>query len=199
MKNIIAGIILSCLSMGSSSMVQAGNAKAGKIAFETCEGCHSHSSYSNIYPTYYVPKLGGQRPSYVVSALKAYRDESRPHASMQGNAYNLTDQKIEDIAAFLTKSTLEPEASPADGSAKAGKVLSASCMGCHAEGKDTGAGYPRLTGQYGNYLVKAMKDYKTGRRKNAIMQSMVKDLSTDDMENLSAYFASQVALSVVEH
>lgn len=197
MKNITAGIILSCLAIGSSSMVQAGNPKAGKIAFETCEGCHSHSSYSNIYPTYYVPKLGGQRPSYVVSALKAYRNESRPHASMQGNANNLTDQKIEDIAEYLSSTQLEPEPSPADGDAKVGKTLAATCLGCHAEGEDTGAGYPRLTGQYGNYLVKAMKDYQAGRRKNAIMQSMVKNLSKDDLANLSAYFASKPALTVV--
>ena len=54
------------------------------------------------YPTYHVPKLGGQSAGYIQSALKAYKDGTRQHGTMRANADNLTDQDMADIAEFLT-------------------------------------------------------------------------------------------------
>lgn len=193
-KSIFAltfGFIL--LSVGQTP-VEAADAVAGRIAFETCRGCHSVPGYSNAYPTYYVPKVAGQRAEYLVSALKAYKEKSRPHGTMKANSSNLSDKTIENIAAFLESEKRPQTASPAKGDAEAGQKLAESCVSCHSEKPDVAGNIPRLAGQYGNYLVRAMKDYQSGKRKNAIMQSMVQGLSNDDLENISAYFASQKGL-----
>jgi len=79
----------------------AGNGEAGRLKANTCMGCHGIPGYSNAYPTYRVPKIGGQSAEYLASALKAYKAGERPHKTMQGQAASLSDQDIEDIAAFL--------------------------------------------------------------------------------------------------
>ncbi|NDF04480.1 MAG: cytochrome c [Betaproteobacteria bacterium] len=66
------------------------------------------------------------------------------------------------------------------------------CASCHgADGVQTTApNFPRLAGQYEDYLVRALSDYKRGARKNAIMGGIASGLSKDDIENLAAYYAS---------
>ena len=81
-----------------------GNVEAGRIKANTCMGCHGIPKYSNVYPTYRVPKLGGQHKEYIIGALKGYRSGERPHKTMIAQASNLTDQDIEDIAAYLEHS-----------------------------------------------------------------------------------------------
>ena len=52
----------------------------------TCMGCHGIAGYRNAYPSYRVPKLGGQTASYLASALQAYKARQRSHPSMRGVA-----------------------------------------------------------------------------------------------------------------
>ncbi|PKM11600.1 MAG: cytochrome c family protein [Gammaproteobacteria bacterium HGW-Gammaproteobacteria-3] len=178
--------------------VRAADVEAGRAAFETCRGCHSSPGYSNVYPTYYVPKVGGQRSDYIVSALTAYKKNERPHGTMKANAYDLSEKTMENIAQYLESSEGPAHPSPAKGDAGIGEKLAESCLSCHSEGPDAASNIPRLAGQYGNYLVKAMKEYQSGKRNNALMQAMVKDLSDNDLENISAYFAGLEGLSTVE-
>jgi cytochrome c553 len=65
------------------------------------------------------------------------------------------------------------------------------CASCHGKDFVTSIDptYPKLAGQYPDYLEKALRDYKSGRRKNAIMAGQAKPLSLDDIRNLSAYIA----------
>lgn len=79
----------------------AGDPVAGKTKAYTCTGCHGIPGYNNIYPTYKVPKIGGQNYQYLVSALRAYRDGDRKHATMTLQAQALSDQEIEDVAAYF--------------------------------------------------------------------------------------------------
>jgi cytochrome c553 len=79
----------------------AGDVEAGKVKSYTCTGCHGIPGYKNIYPTYHVPKIGGQNYEYLTLALKAYRDGERQHKTMVLQAQALTDQDIEDIAAYF--------------------------------------------------------------------------------------------------
>jgi cytochrome c553 len=80
---------------------QAGDAQAGKIKAYTCTGCHGIPGYNNVYPTYKVPKIGGQNYEYLAAALKAYRDGERHHSTMQLQASSLSDTDIDDIAAYF--------------------------------------------------------------------------------------------------
>ncbi len=79
----------------------AGDVAAGKIKAETCKGCHAVEGYKNSYPTYRVPKLRGQNVEYLIIALRAYRDGLRQHATMQSHGQSMSDQDIEDIAAYI--------------------------------------------------------------------------------------------------
>ena len=85
----------------ASPVFAEGNAAEGRDKAETCLGCHGVKGYFNVYPTYHVPKLGGQGAKYIESALKAYKQGTRQHATMHANAENLSEQDIADIATFL--------------------------------------------------------------------------------------------------
>lgn len=80
----------------------------------------------------------------------------------------------------------------ASGDAKAGKEKSVTCMACHtADGNSVITIYPKLAGQHADYIVKQLKEFKSGARKNAIMAGMVAALSEQDMKDLAAYYESQ--------
>lgn len=98
---LLALAIVLVMTFFSTSVLAEGDAKAGAEKAYTCMGCHGVKHYVNTYPTYHVPKLAGQHQTYLVAALKAYRDGLRKHETMQANASSLTDQDIDDIAAFF--------------------------------------------------------------------------------------------------
>ena len=80
----------------------------------------------------------------------------------------------------------------AAGDPAAGKAKSAVCVACHnPDGNSTNPTYPKLAGQSADYLTKQLVEFKSGARVNAIMVGMVAALTPQDMEDLSAYFASQ--------
>ena len=81
------------------------------------------------------------------------------------------------------------------GSAAAGKAKAAPCAACHGDGNKTLDGtYPRLAGQYPDYLAKALGEYRSGKRKNPIMGGMAKGLSDQDIADLTAYFGEKQGL-----
>ena len=82
----------------------------------------------------------------------------------------------------------------AGGNAESGKAKASQvCAACHgADGaKPTAPENPVLAGQHEDYLARAMSDYQSGKRKNAVMKSMVEKLSRQDIADLAAWFASQ--------
>ncbi len=97
------GLIALTAALTCTAANAEGDAAAGKVKAYTCYGCHGIVNYTNVYPSYHVPKLGGQYPEYIVAALKAYKSGERPHATMHAQAASLSDQDMADIAAYLTK------------------------------------------------------------------------------------------------
>jgi len=96
----------------------------------------------------------------------------------------------------LGASAHAPAADLAAGKAKATEV----CQACHgADGNSASAAFPKLGGQYPDHLAKALRDYKSGQRKNPIMAGFAKPLSTQDIDNLAAYYASQPAAVSTRH
>ncbi len=80
----------------------------------------------------------------------------------------------------------------AGGDVEKGKELSATCAACHgADGNSSIPTNPKLAGQYESYLVRALSDYKSGARNNAIMAGFAAALSDQDIRDLAAYFSSQ--------
>ncbi|MFT4179995.1 MAG: cytochrome c [Thermomonas sp.] len=79
-----------------------GDAARGKGLAYTCRGCHGVTGYKNAYPSYHVPKLGGQSETFLRNALMEYREGQRKHPTMQAQAQSFSEQDIADIAAFLS-------------------------------------------------------------------------------------------------
>jgi len=79
-----------------------GNPDKGKVLTYTCQGCHGIPGYKNAYPSFRVPKIGGQSSQYLTQALVEYREGKRKHPTMQAQAQSFSDQDIADIAAFLS-------------------------------------------------------------------------------------------------
>lgn len=80
----------------------------------------------------------------------------------------------------------------AAGNAAAGKSKAAVCGACHGpDGNSMNPQWPKLAGQHAVYLERQLMDFKSGARKNALMNPQAAGLSDQDMEDLAAYYASQ--------
>ena len=175
-----------------------GDATRGQALAYTCSGCHAIPNYKNVYPTYSVPKLHGQRAQYLAAALKEYKSGDRSHGTMHSQAASMSEQDMADVATYLagpnvltnSKTDVKPSDRP-----KASEV----CLACHGtNGVGITADYPTISGQHSDYIERALTDYQKGARKNAVMAPMVATLTKQDIEELAAYYSSQSpALSVV--
>lgn len=100
--NLLRAIAMVSL-FAASSAVAAGDPEAGAQLNAQCQGCHGIIGFKAAYPTVYsVPKIGGQNYDYLVLALKAYRDGERTNETMHAIASNLSDQDIDDLAAYYS-------------------------------------------------------------------------------------------------
>jgi cytochrome c553 len=162
----------------------------------TCLGCHGVVSYNNIYPTYKVPKLGNQHKDYLVAALKAYRSGERSHPTMRAHASNLSDSDIVKIAEYFSSIKYQEQVTNA---ADIEMIEEAnSCVGCHgADGNSMIPAFPKIAGQYQDYLYHALKSYKNGERNNAIMNGISSTLNEKQMKKLSKYFSSQKGMQKI--
>lgn len=165
----------------------------GKLLAYTCQGCHGIERYRNAYPSFHVPKLGGQSGDYIATALKAYRGGNREHGTMQAQGESLSDQDIADIAAYLGSFEQAKDALSADD--VAGIDAAALCITCHG---DQGAAIvptpPTLSGQHEDYLVHALEQYRSGERGGNVMAAFAAGLSDADIRMLARLYATQEGL-----
>ena len=87
----------------------------------------------------------------------------------------------------------------ASGDIVAGKEKSTACAACHGvDGVSASPMFPTIAGQHADYMVHALKGYKSGQRNNPVMQGSVASLTDEDMVNLAVYFASQTGLKTLK-
>ena len=159
MKKFLVFAAVFSLVSGMSQATAAGDAAAGKAASATCAGCHGPDGNS-VNPEW--PKLAGQGVPYLVKQLHNFKDGERKNATMAPMAMGLSDQDMENLAAYFSDQTMSQGA--ADKSLvelgekiyRGGNAASgvAACIGCHGP---TGAGnpaakFPRLAGQHAKYV-----------------------------------------------
>jgi len=102
MRSRIVAIILACTALTVTVAAHAdGDIAKGKVQSQTCLGCHGIPDYTNAYPTYRVPRLAGQSAAYIVHALEEYKSGQRSHQTMHAQASSLTQQQMENIAAYF--------------------------------------------------------------------------------------------------
>lgn len=94
------------------------------------------------------------------------------------------------VAAFAASGAATVGAADLEAGKKKVQEVCAACHGLDGA-TSTAPEYPKLAGQYRDYLAKTLRDYKSGARKNAIMSGFAQGLTAQDIENVSAYFAAQ--------
>jgi len=182
-------LILAAAALLAAPVGADGDAAAGQKLFETCRGCHSVPSYTNAFPNYHVPKIGGQHAGCVIAALTAYRTGERGHPTMHAQAASLSDQDIQDLAAYVAAAGAEPHGVAPAAAAPAKAVVCAACHG--QDGNSPSPEFPILAGQHRDYLAQALHQYHAGSRSNPIMGPQAKQLDEAEMRELAAYFAAQ--------
>jgi cytochrome c553 len=90
------------------SALAASAAENNKLTLQNkiaqCQGCHSIEDWKTAFPeVYHVPKLGGQKKDYIVSALKEYKSGDRDFATMHAMAEQLSDDEMQQIADYFSK------------------------------------------------------------------------------------------------
>ncbi len=194
----ILTLSIACAFPGSPAAAQGDVERGAKLAY-TCQGCHGIEGYRNAYPSYRVPKLGGQKAAYLVAALQGYQDGTREHPTMQAQAASMSDQDMQDLAAYF--SSVAGDTVAAGGSETAGIEAAATCIACHGQnGISVSPTWPTLAGQHQDYLKHALNQYRDGTRKNAVMAQMAAPLTDDDVAVLVRYYSSLKGLetTVVE-
>jgi cytochrome c553 len=180
--------MLAALSAGPG--FAEGDPERGRVIGYTCLGCHGIEGYRNAYPSYRVPRLGGQKPAALEAALAAYRGGSRQHHTMQAQGESLTQEDIEDVVAWIA--LLPPAGDDLDERSVGGLESAKACIACHGTaGKDVTPAPPVLSGQHESYLAEALKQYKDGERGATVMTAFVAGLTERDIEQLAAFFAAR--------
>ena len=183
-----ATFLLTCVFLATPASAEGDVERGEKLAY-TCLGCHGIEGYRNAYPSYRVPKLGGQKAAYLAVALQGYRDGTRAHPTMIAQASSMTDQDIEDLAAYL--SSFASETVEAGGSQTPGIEQAATCVACHGQnGISLSPTWPTLAGQHEDYLVHALNQYRDGTRGDAVMTQMAAALSDADVKILARFYAN---------
>jgi len=187
---IAAGVAMTLLALilFAQPAVAEGDAAAGKELGYTCFGCHGIEGYRNAYPSYRVPKLGGQKAGYLEIAIKGYRAGTRQHPTMEGQAASLSDQDIADVAAYLA--SIGGDTVAAGGTAAAPFDKAAACTACHGQnGISVNAAWPTLAGQHEDYIAHALEQYRDGTRGDPVMAAQAALVAEEDVARLARYFS----------
>ena len=168
-------------------------AEGKELAQTSCAACHGAEGIS---ATEGVPNLAGQRPAYLYTELKAYQSGARSSLVMLDKDMFLSDDALVNVAAYYA--SLDPAKPAAAGApafvypVQAGQTAAAACSGCHGEaGVSNTPGTPNLIGLSPQYLVAAIKDYRSGQRKNDTMKAMVATLADADINHIALFYALQ--------
>lgn len=205
MNKLLTSIFTLAVSSATAFSVQAqevkGDAKAAEQKIAMCIGCHSIKGYQASFPEVYkVPMISGQNAKYIVSALNAYKKGERKHPTMRGIADSLSDQDMADVAAYYEQHGKTDAVLPAPRAADA-KVAAllqkGACVSCHGDNfsKPIDPSYPKIAGQFQDYLFVALKSYKTENqgtwgRSNGVMGGIAKQFTNAELKAMASYIGS---------
>ena len=208
--NLVVAASLGIATAASAQDAKAGDATAGQKKADMCIGCHGIPGYQASFPEVYkVPKIAGQNSKYIVVALNGYKKGERKHPSMRGIAGSLSDQDMADLAVYfeqlgksgdagLEKVSTKADAALAAPPPEVAKLLAqANCASCHGANfsQPIDPSYPKLAGQYSDYLYFALKAYQVDHnpvlgRSNAIMMGMARPFTHREIKALAQYFSA---------
>jgi len=217
--SLVVGIAGAFAQTAHSAANLKGDAQAGEKHTVVCAACHGKDGNSPA-PTF--PKIAGLGEKYILKQLMAIRNMNgefpkapvRQVAVMTGLLDAKSDQDLADIAAYYDSQQLQISgAKKASVTLNSGQTVDAlkygeqlfragdstkdipACTGCHSP-KGLGnkpAGFPRLSGQYSEYIAKQLKDYRSGTRQTdgdtMIMRGVAKNLSDAQIDAVANYIS----------
>ena len=194
-KLLFAVSVISCVA--AAPALSAGDPVAGKAKAATCAGCHGADGNS---PAPNFPKLAGQHASYTLKQLHDFKNGKRKDPTMSAMVAPLSDQDMENLAAYFAGEQVKPGKTAEDqlelgqmiyraGNASSGV---AACAACHSP---TGSGnpqakFPALKGQHAQYVVKQLKDFRSGVRGNdpgSMMRGVAAKMSDAEIAAVAQY------------
>lgn len=197
---VLVGLVADCANLTRSRNTANPNVSGETLALQVCSNCHGVTGNSTS-PNF--PNLAAQQEAYIASQVLQFKNHSRKDPAgyqyMWGLSRNLTDKQIQELAAYFAnaKSERQPvEGKP--GRMDAGKSIFTNgiaakgilaCGSCHGPDGLGNAVIPRIAGQHVDYLIKQLKVFQLTdeRPGGAPMKAMLRELSNEDIEDVSAY------------
>jgi len=200
MKRLVMITIWIAFAIFGAGAIQAdGVPAAGQAKSQICAACHGLDGNSLMPQN---PVLAGQVPGYIAQQLAQFKSGVRKNAIMAGMTQLLSEQDMQDLDAWFSSQTAPPRTVSADDLelAHTGEMLYRggdsemsvpSCMGCHGPaGFGIPPNYPRLTGQWPNYLENQLLAFKDGQRASPIMGPIAFRLSAEQIKALAMYMSA---------
>ncbi len=193
MKTIV--LLIASLSLAAGAWA-APDLAAGAQKAQACMACHGPGGVSQMAET---PSLAGQPDGFLQWQLVYFRTGTRKSPVMQPMAEALKDDDIRNLAAFFAAqkpARADPALKTDEALVSAGrKVAQANrCAACHKDDFSGTQATARLAAQREDYLLKALRDFKAGRRVGggvAAMADAVYPLADDDLRALAHFLSRQ--------
>ena len=189
-----------------AAVIAKGDPVKGKEKSQVCQGCHGADG--NSYGPEW-PNLASQHTSYLEKQIRNFKDGVRKNEPMNSMVAGLNDEDIKDIAPYFSSQSLAPQGTPSNeqldseliktgrkiykgGNRYSGVPACAGCHGPNAVGNGPAA-FPHLAGQKTTYLIKTLKDFKSGARANdpnEIMRNIAAKLTESEINAVANYVAT---------
>jgi cytochrome c553 len=190
---VVSWALGAVLVVAANGNVSAADVSAGRALAEGCAACHGADGISQMELT---PSLAGQPDEFVQWQLVYFRSGVRKSDVMSPIAEALSNQDIRNLGDYYAslpppQPTMAPDALAQKGEQIA---LQHRCRSCHSDDYNGFRAAARLSGQREDVMVKALHDFKSGKRVGSGVASMADvtyELSDADMEALSRYMATR--------
>ncbi|TDJ43569.1 MAG: cytochrome c4 [Gammaproteobacteria bacterium] len=201
-RTVRRGILLGFFALslfGTNAASAAGDIERGTVKSLTCAACHGRDGNSTN-PEW--PSLAGQHEKYLALTLHAFQDGSRSDVLMTGQTAALSDEDIEDVAAYFSaqsrvRRTADPSLVSLGERVYRGGVHDrqiSACIGCHGPtGRgNPGAAFPSLAGQHATYTAKQLMKYRSNERQsdarlNQVMRNIAARMTDDEIKAVASY------------
>ena len=197
-------LVLSAAPAFAQKDAKSDLAKAQNIATQVCSACHAGDGNSTSPAN---PKIAGQFPEYLHKQLVDFKAQpgkkaARENPVMAGMVANLSDSDMKSLAAYFAGQKLKPAIATDKELVALGQKLwrggnlatgVPACAGCHGPaGAGIPAQYPRLAGQYAEYIATQLKSFRDSARsndQNGVMRGVAARLSEREIRAVSEYAA----------
>jgi len=185
-------VAIACLTLAGAS-ARAADVAAGKTKAEICAGCHGENGISQMDN---IPSLAGQPDQFIQWQLVYFRAGSRKNEQMQPIVGDISNEDIRNLGAYFASLT-PPKAPERDDNPDLSKkgaeaAVGRRCASCHTDDFAGTKAVARLAAQREEYLLKSLRDFKSGLRSGggqAVMADVAYPLSDEEIEALAHYLA----------